>query len=121
MHLKNAGALAACIALGACSAIAPRLPALGARREVMAAERAFARTMADRDLAAFASFVSDEAVFFTGPEPLRGKTAVVAGWARFFSAPSARFTSIWRREAGGWRIVFDKGTPACNCAAAAPQ
>ena len=22
-----------------------------------------------------------------------------------------RFTSIWRREAAGWRIVFDKGGP----------
>lgn len=26
------------------------------------------------------------------------------------------FTSIWRREADGhWRIVFDKGCPACEC------
>jgi ketosteroid isomerase-like protein len=27
------------------------------------------------------------------------------------------YTSIWRREASGqWRIVFDRGCPACNCA-----
>jgi hypothetical protein len=25
--------------------------------------------------------------------------------------PFARSNSIWRREAGGWRIVFDKGQP----------
>lgn len=29
------------------------------------------------------------------------------------------FTSIWRREADGWRIVFDKGCDACPPAAAA--
>jgi len=26
------------------------------------------------------------------------------------------YTSIWRREPGGeWRIVFDRGCPACDC------
>jgi ketosteroid isomerase-like protein len=26
------------------------------------------------------------------------------------------FSSIWRRESdGGWRVVFDKGCPVCNC------
>jgi ketosteroid isomerase-like protein len=29
----------------------------------------------------------------------------------------ATYTSIWRLEApGAWRIVFDKGSPACRCA-----
>jgi len=29
----------------------------------------------------------------------------------------ATFNSIWRLEAPGqWRIVFDKGSAACNCA-----
>ena len=29
----------------------------------------------------------------------------------------ATFTSVWRRESPGvWRIVFDKGNAACNCA-----
>ena len=36
--------------------------------EVAATERAFARTMADRDFTAFMSFVADDAVFFNGPE-----------------------------------------------------
>lgn len=29
---------------------------------------------------------------------------------------TARFNSIWRQEAPGkWRIVFDKGSPVCDC------
>ncbi|HWI81594.1 nuclear transport factor 2 family protein [Ramlibacter sp.] len=119
------------------------------RQEVMAVERAFARTMADRDHRAFAEFIADEAVFFSGPAPLRGKEQVVAWWGRFYQGPRApfswapeevevlasgalalssgpvhdadgrpigRFTSVWRLEAPGrWRIVFDKGSPACDC------
>lgn len=28
-----------------------------------------------------------------------------------------RFTSIWRRETDGrWRVIFDRGCPACRCA-----
>ena len=49
-------------------------------RQVADTEIAFARTMADRDLAAFGSFLSDEAVFFSGPMPLRGKAAVMQWW-----------------------------------------
>jgi len=26
-----------------------------------------------------------------------------------------RFTSIWRLENIGWRVVFDRGCPACKC------
>ena len=61
--------------------------------EVFAAERAFARSMAERDHAAFAALLSEQAVFFTGPgEPLRGKAAVAAGWRRFFEGPQAPFS-----------------------------
>jgi uncharacterized protein (TIGR02246 family) len=54
-------------------------------------ERAFAATMARRDAAAFASFVSEEAVFLNGGEPLTGRAAVVAHWARFFEGAAAPF------------------------------
>jgi ketosteroid isomerase-like protein len=62
------------------------------RQEVLAAEQAFAQTMADRDHQAFASFVADDAIFFGGPEPLRGKQQVVDGWAPFFDGPDAPFS-----------------------------
>lgn len=62
------------------------------RRQVIATERAFARTMADRDFAAFQSFLSDEAIFFYGPTPLRGKAAVAAGWKRLFEKKEAPFS-----------------------------
>jgi ketosteroid isomerase-like protein len=56
---------------------------------VWAAEQAFARTMAERDLVAFAEFVSEEAVFFAGTTALRRRRAVVEGWARLFTDPQA--------------------------------
>lgn len=61
-------------------------------RQVADTERAFAKTMADRDLAAFSSFLSEETVFFSGPEPLRGKQAVTAWWRRFYEKPEAPFS-----------------------------
>ena len=60
--------------------------------QVTEVERAFAKTMADRDHAAFASFVSDEAVFLSGGAPLRGRTAVAAGWKAYFAEPAAPFS-----------------------------
>jgi len=62
------------------------------QEQVFATERAFAATMARRDLDAFATFVDDEAVFFGDAEPLRGKAKVVEYWSRYFTAPSAPFS-----------------------------
>jgi ketosteroid isomerase-like protein len=86
----------------ACAAPSPREEARAQRdvgraeRDVTETERAFARTMADRDFAAFKSFLSDEAVFFTGPTPLRGKERVAGGWQRFYEKPDAPFS--WEPE-----------------------
>jgi len=63
-----------------------------AKEQVLAAERAFAETMARRDLKAFASYVSEEAVFFGGTAPLRGKQQVVESWSRYFEGSDAPFS-----------------------------
>jgi ketosteroid isomerase-like protein len=57
--------------------------------QVFAAERAFAKSMADRDLPAFSRSIADEAIFFTRAAPLHGKPEVVASWSRFFEGPQA--------------------------------
>lgn len=125
------------------------------QREVMEAERGFARSMAQRDHGAFQTFLADDAIFFSGRNATRGKAAVAAEWRPFFDGPEApfswdpdqvevlesgelalstgpvrdpsgtvtgRFNSIWRRESPGvWRVVFDKGSPVCNCGAETAQ
>ncbi len=61
------------------------------QQEVIDSERAFARTMADRDADAFTAFVSEEAVFY-GREILRGRAQVADGWKGFFEGASAPFS-----------------------------
>ncbi len=58
-------------------------------------ETAFAKSMADRDITAFAIFVSEEAVFL-GATVLRGRDAVIEGWKPFFEGPEAPFS--WTPE-----------------------
>ena len=60
--------------------------------EVRAAETAFAKSMADRNLAAFTALLADEAVFWGGKGVNRGKAAVVADWKRFFDGAAAPFS-----------------------------
>ena len=62
------------------------------REEVFAAERAFARTMAERDFAAFGRYVAADCVFFSGNTPLRGRDAVLAAWKAFFDGAQAPFS-----------------------------
>ncbi len=76
----------------ACVSAAPRDRAA----EVRATERAFAKTMADRDLAAFGRYIAEEGVFFGRKGPTRGRAAVVADWKRFFDGPDAPFS--WEPE-----------------------
>ena len=77
--------------------------------QVRGTERAFAATMAARDLTAFSRFISDEAVFFSGPTPLRGKAAVVNFWKRFYEKPQAPFS--WEP---GVVEVLESGTLALS-------
>jgi uncharacterized protein (TIGR02246 family) len=62
------------------------------RAEVFAAERAFARSMAERDFALFGRYVADDCVFFSGTTALRGRDAVLAAWQAFFEGASAPFS-----------------------------
>ena len=71
-----------------------RVPRQSKAAAVGEAERAFAASMAARDIKAFAGRLADEAVFVggaTGPV-LRGKAAVVDGWRKFFEGPAAPFS-----------------------------
>ena len=65
---------------------------LGLTRQVADTERAFARSMAERDHAAFTAHLAEPAVFFSGQQVLNGKAAVAAGWKRFFEAKEAPFS-----------------------------
>ena len=60
--------------------------------QVRSAETAFAKSMADRDLAAFTALLADDTVFWGGKGALRGKAAVAADWKRFFDGPAAPFS-----------------------------
>jgi len=67
-------------------------PMNSVQQKVADTERAFAKTMADRDHAAFATFLADEAVFFAGTRPLRGKEQVAEAWKQFYEGPDAPFS-----------------------------
>lgn len=64
--------------------------------QVRAAEAAFARSMAERDHAAFVAHLADEAIFFSERGVLRGKNAVAAAWKPFYEGPKAPFS--WQPE-----------------------
>ena len=62
------------------------------QRQVAATERAFAKTMADRDLAAFGRFVSQEAVFVSEGKSLVGRQQVIDGWRKLYEGARAPFS-----------------------------
>ncbi len=82
-------------------------PATDLKREVADTERAFAKTMADRDHAAFTRFLADEAIFFSGPKALRGRDEIARAWARFYAGAQAPFS--WEPDQVE---VLDSGTLA---------
>jgi ketosteroid isomerase-like protein len=73
-----------------------QMQAASLERQVFVAESSFAASMAQRDLQAFASFVSSEAIFFGDTTVMRGKRAVIDGWRPFFEKPAAPFS--WRPD-----------------------
>ena len=85
-----------CAALAGWETASAQVTGTELKEQVMNVERAFAKTMADRDHAAFATFVSEEAVFFSRQEPLRGKAKVAEWWKRFYEKKEAPFS--WEPE-----------------------
>lgn len=77
--------------LSACAQLPP-LDNAELTRQVTETEKAFAATMARRDFAAFQTFLSEEAIFDGGREPLRGKAAVAAAWQGYFKGERAPFS-----------------------------
>jgi ketosteroid isomerase-like protein len=63
-----------------------------AKQQVADAERAFAKSMADRDLNAFRGFLSQEAIFFSGDKARRGPDETVEYWKRFYGPGEAPFS-----------------------------
>ena len=147
--LKNFLILTICSVLFAGHVLSSEQPTLEElKQQVADTERAFAKTMAQRDFESFVSFLSDEAVFFSGATPLRGKQKIADTWKPYYEQADAPFSwepetvevlesgtlalssgpifdpegrlvgtfnSVWRLEAPGqWRIVFDKGSTACD-------
>ena len=88
-------AAAALFLLAGCAMTAAAPPASNEvlKAQVRATETAFAKTMADRDHAAFTSYLAEETVFFS-PQALHGRKAVAEAWAPFYQGPRAPFS--WR-------------------------
>jgi ketosteroid isomerase-like protein len=79
------------------------------KEQVRQAEAAFAKTLADRDPAAFRKFLAADAVFMSGGTATRGPAAVAERWKRFFEGPSAPFS--WAPQ---FVEVLDSGTLALS-------
>ena len=75
---------------------APRQSSVVDAEEVRSTELQFAKAMADRDLAAFVSHLSSDAVFFDGPNIQRGAAKVAAAWKPYFQGSAAPFS--WAPE-----------------------
>ena len=78
-------------------------------RQVANTEGGFAKSMADRNHTAFQVFLADEAIFFNGPTPIRGKQAVADAWKKFYEGTAAPFS--WEPDNVQ---VLDTGTLALS-------
>ena len=79
------------------------------KEQVRRTETAFAKTMADRDPAAFATFLADEAIFMSNGQATRGRKQVAERWKAFFTTPAAPFS--WAPE---FVEVLDSGKLAMS-------
>lgn len=92
MQAAFASILVATFALGGCASAVPRADPAALRLQVADTERAFAHTMATRDHAAFVSFLSKDAIFFSGDTALRGPEKIASAWADYYTGAIAPFS-----------------------------
>jgi len=79
------------------------------KEQVRQTEIAFAKTLADRDAAAFRTFLAGETIFMSGARATRGAAAVAERWKGFFEGAQAPFS--WAPETVE---VLDSGTLAMS-------
>jgi ketosteroid isomerase-like protein len=94
-YIRNlALVMATLLLLGACASgrTPPQASSVDAQEAVRSTELAFAKTMADRDLGTFTSYLSADAVFFDGDKVQRGAEAVTAAWKPLFLDRKAPFS-----------------------------
>ena len=92
MKLRFPAALAAMLWLMSANA-AESLAELA--EQVRATEIAFAKTLADRDVAKFRSMIAPDSIWLAD-QPLRGPGEVLSHWSKFFEGPTAPFS--WAPE-----------------------
>jgi ketosteroid isomerase-like protein len=109
MHARHLTGIACLALLTACASPRQAANPDELKRQVADTERAFAKTMADRDHAAFTAFIAEEAIFFSGKKNLHGKQEVAAGWKPLYEKPDAPFS--WEPEQVE---VLDSGTLALS-------
>jgi len=109
MRIAFVAAALTLAALAGCATVTPKPSNAELQRQVADTERAFAKTMADRDHAAFTALLADETTFFTSKSALRGKAHVAEFWKRFYEGPTPPFS--WQPETVE---VLDSGTLALS-------
>ncbi len=103
----GAGVVAMFVVVAVASACGQQTALTQIQEEVRGREAAFAKTMADRNLAAFTSFLSPEAVFVGAAQTSRGRQEIADAWKRYFDGSQAPFS--WRPDTVE---VLDSGTLA---------
>lgn len=106
MRFDPPALLAALLAIPALAAAAPAAgdgrkagpmsDPLADARTLREADQALARAVDQRDRAGFGALLAEDAVFAGGGAPLRGRTAVLNGWASFFEPDGPRMS--WAPE-----------------------
>jgi ketosteroid isomerase-like protein len=61
-------------------------------KQVIATEQAFAKTMANRDFKAFVTYLSPDAIFFSGSNVKHGPAEVAVQWQPYFEGRKAPFS-----------------------------